>query len=159
MDAELREYLDGKFSGLEQRIDGKLDALEQRIDGKLDALEQRIDEKFVALEQRIDGKLDALEQRIDGKLDALAKRFDDKLTGLAQHILHEMETKFAHENKKSESIDSRLKLQAGLIQTGSRAIARLTNYSENSEARWVDLTVRFDSLERRVDKLDPPAQQ
>jgi DNA repair ATPase RecN len=137
MDAELREYLDGKFSGLEQRIDDKL----------------------VALEQRIDDKLVALEQRIDDKLGALEKRFEDKLTDLAQHILHEMDTRFALQDKRLESIDSRLKLHAGLVQSGSRAITRLTNYSENSEARWVDLTVRFDSLERRVDKLDPPAQQ
>jgi DNA repair ATPase RecN len=137
MDAELREYLDGKFSGLEQRIDNKL----------------------IALEQRIDDKLYALEQRIDDKLYALAKRFDDKLTALAQHILHEMDTRFAVQDKKLESIDSRLKLQAGLVQSGSRSITRLIDYSETSEARWIDLTVRFDSLERRVDKLDPPAQQ
>lgn len=132
MDAELREYLDGKF--------------------------RQVDEKFIVLEQRIDDKLKALEQRFDDKLTALAKRFDDKLTALAQHLLHEMDTRFSLVDKKLESMDSRLKLQAGLIQTGSRAIARLTNYSENSEARWVDLTIRFDSLERRVDKLDPPAQ-
>jgi hypothetical protein len=115
MDAETREYLDGKFSGLEQRF--------------------------------------------DDKLTALAKRFDDKLTALAQRLLHEMDTRFSLVDKKLESMDSRLKLQAGLIQTGSRAIARLTNYSENSEARWVDPAVRFDSLERRVDKLDPPSHQ
>jgi DNA repair ATPase RecN len=133
MDAELRQYLDGKFG--------------------------QIDEKLVALEQSIDEKLVALEQRIDDKLYALERRMDDKLTGLAQQILHEMDTKFALQNQKLESIDSRLKLQAGLIQSGSRAITRLTDYSEDSEARWVDLTVRFDSLERRVDKLDPPAPQ
>jgi len=132
MDAELREYLDGKF--------------------------RQVDEKFIVLEQRIDDKLKALEQRFDDKLTALAKRFDDKLTALAQHLLHEMDTRFSLVDKKLESMDSRLKLQAGLIQTGSRAIARLSDYSENSEARWVDLTIRFDSLERRVDKLDPPAQ-
>jgi hypothetical protein len=129
MDAELREYLDGKF--------------------------RQVDNRF----EQVDDKLVALEQRIDDKLYALGRRMDDKMTALAQHILHEMDTKFAIADKKRESDDSRLKLQAGLIQSGSRAIARLTDYSETSEARWVDLTVRFDSLERRVDKLDPPAQQ
>jgi chromosome segregation ATPase len=128
MDAELREYLDGKF--------------------------RQVDERF----EQVDEKLVALEQRIDEKLVALSERFDDKLTALAQHLLHEMDTRFSLVDKKLESMDSRLKLQAGLIQTGSRAIARLSDYSENSEARWVDLTIRFDSLERRVDKLDPPAQ-
>ena len=118
MDAELREYLDGKF--------------------------RQVDEKFIVLEQRIDEKIYALEQRIDEKLYALEKRFDDRLTALAQHLLHEMDTRFSLVDKKLESMDSRLKLQTGLIQTGSRAIARLTNYSESSEARWVDLvgTVR-----------------
>ncbi len=122
MDAELREYLDGKFG--------------------------KVDDKFIGLEQRIDDKLYALERRMD-----------DKSTALAQHILHEMDTRFSLVDKKLESIDSRLKLHAGLIQSGSRAIARLSEYSETSEARWVDLVVRFNSLERRVDKLDPPAQQ
>jgi hypothetical protein len=129
MDAELREYLDGKF--------------------------RQVDNRF----EQVDEKLVALEQRIDDKLYALGRRMDDKMTALAQHILHEMDTRFTLQDRKRESDDSRLKLQAGLIQSGSRAIARLTDYSETSEARWVDLTVRFDSLERRVDKLEPPAQQ
>ena len=38
------------------------------------------------------------------------------LKEMATHILHEMGTRFDEVNIKLESIDSRLKLQAGLIQ-------------------------------------------
>jgi hypothetical protein len=35
-----------------------------------------------------------------------------------------------------DSIDGQLKLQAGLIQSGTRAMARFSAFSETSEERW-----------------------
>jgi len=49
-----------------------------------------------------------------------------------------------------DSIDARLKLQAGLIQSGARAMARFSGFSENSEERWVALLTRVEALERKV---------
>jgi hypothetical protein len=49
-----------------------------------------------------------------------------------------------------DSIDSRLKLQAGLIQSGARAMARFLEFAENSEQRWVSLVARVEALERKV---------
>ena len=50
-----------------------------------------------------------------------------------------------------ESIDSRLKLQAGLIQSGVRAMARFSEFAENSEERWVALVNRVEALERKIE--------
>ena len=49
------------------------------------------------------------------------------------------------------SIDSRLKLQAGLIQSGARAMARFSEFAENSEERWVALVSRVETLERKLE--------
>ena len=49
-----------------------------------------------------------------------------------------------------DSIDARLKLQAGLIQSGARAMARFSEFSENSEERWVSLVTRVEALERKL---------
>jgi hypothetical protein len=50
-----------------------------------------------------------------------------------------------------DSIDSRLKLQAGLIQSGARAMARFSEYAENSEERWGALVGRVEALERKLE--------
>jgi len=50
-----------------------------------------------------------------------------------------------------DSVDARLKLQAGLIQSGTRAMARFSEFSENSEWRWVSLLGRVAALEKRLE--------
>jgi hypothetical protein len=42
---------------------------------------------------------------------------DDAFTRFSQHILHEVGMRFDEVNVRLESIDTRLKLQAGLIQS------------------------------------------
>jgi predicted amidophosphoribosyltransferase len=58
---------------------------------------------------------------------------------------------FEHLDRTLESIDSRLRLQAGLIQAGARAMARFSEYSESSEQRWVELVHRVETLEKRLE--------
>jgi hypothetical protein len=76
------------------------------------------------------------------------KDLRDALTEFGQHILHEVGSRFDETNARLASIDSRLKLQAGLIQSGARAITRLSEFSESSEERWVALSGRVEALER-----------
>jgi hypothetical protein len=54
-----------------------------------------------------------------------------------------------------DSIDARLKLQAGLIQSGARSMARFSEFAENSEERWVALVTRVEALERKVTGTEP----
>jgi hypothetical protein len=63
------------------------------------------------------------------------KDLRDALTEFGQHILHEVKLQFDETNSHLASIDSRLKLQAGLIQSGSRAMAKFSEFSETSEER------------------------
>ncbi|HZL56677.1 MAG TPA: hypothetical protein VFC21_06340 [Bryobacteraceae bacterium] len=113
-------------------------------------LRQFLSEKFDRIDQRF--------RQVDEKFAALAREMDEKLTTMAQHILHEMDLRLGTVDKKLESIDSRLQLHAGLVQSGARAIARLSQYSESSEARYTELLTRFEDLERRVVRLEPPKQ-
>ncbi len=89
-----------------------------------------------------------MESRLDAKLDA---KLDQSFTRRSQFILHEMDLRFKEVNTRLESIDSRLKLHAGLIQSGARAMARFSSFSENSEERWVDLAARVAETERKLD--------
>lgn len=75
----------------------------------------------------------------------------EALTEFGQHILHEVGTRFDEVNVKLESIDARLKLQAGLIQAGARSMARFSEYAETSEQRWVSLALRVAEIERRLE--------
>lgn len=61
-----------------------------------------------------------------------------------------MSRRFAEVNATLASIDNRLKLQAGLIQSGARAMARFSKFSEDSEARWLDLEKRVEDIERKL---------
>jgi hypothetical protein len=49
-----------------------------------------------------------------------------------------------------DSIDARLKLRAGLIQFGTRVMARFFEFSENAEARRVALLSRVEAPERKL---------
>jgi hypothetical protein len=63
----------------------------------------------------------------------LRDSLDDAFTRFSQHVLHEVCVRFDEMDTRLESIDSRLKLQAGLIQSGARAMARFSEFAENSE--------------------------
>ena len=81
----------------------------------------------------------------------LRDALDDAFTRFSQHVLHEVGARFDEVGIRLESIDSRLKLQAGLIQSGARAMARFSAFAENSEDRWVELAARVAALERKLD--------
>jgi hypothetical protein len=80
----------------------------------------------------------------------LRDALDDAFTRFSQHVLHEVGARFDEVGIRLESIDSRLKLQAGLIQSGARAMARFSAF-EDSEERWVELAARVAALERKLD--------
>jgi hypothetical protein len=106
MDAELKEYLEGRFSAFE----GRFNAFDKRLDGLATAVAAEVGD---------------LHKQIEDLGNRLTARFD--------------------------SMDARLKLQAGLIQSGARAMAKFSEWSESSEERWVSLLGRVEAIERRLD--------
>lgn len=91
-----------------------------------------------------------LKQYLETKFGEERAAAKQDVVDMAGQILHEMGARFAETNATLHSIDARLKLQAGLIQAGSRAMARFSAFSENSEERWVALEKRIADLERRA---------
>jgi hypothetical protein len=81
----------------------------------------------------------------------LRDALDEAFTRFSQHILHEVGGRLDEVSNKLESIDSRLKLQAGLVQSGSRAMARFSEFAESSEQRWVALIERVAAIEKKLE--------
>lgn len=94
--------------------------------------------------------LEEMESRMGRRMDALSDQFANLVAGEIGAMHVEMGKRFAEVDTKLTSIDSRLKLQAGLIQAGSRAMARYSAFSEDAEARWVDLATRVLALETKL---------
>ncbi|MGD1068912.1 MAG: hypothetical protein ABSB15_02135 [Bryobacteraceae bacterium] len=92
--------------------------------------------------------LAAMEARLDQRFDA---RLDEAFTRFSQHILNEMGSRFDEVKAQLNSMDARLKLHAGLIQSGARAMARFSKFGEDSEERWVSLVGRVAALEKRLE--------
>ncbi len=91
----------------------------------------------------LDAKFDAADQKLDRAVQAFAGEVGSLHTQIQQTE--------ARLGARLESIDSRLKLQAGLIQSGARAMARFSEFSENSEERWVALVGRVEALEKKLE--------
>jgi hypothetical protein len=98
--------------------------------------------------------LAAMEARIDGGMNRMEERIAALIAGEIGTLHSDMGERFARVDTRLESIDTRLKLQAGLIQAGARAMARFSEFSENSEARWVDVTAKLADLGNRIAKLE-----
>jgi hypothetical protein len=92
--------------------------------------------------------LAAMEARLDQRFDA---RLDEAFTRFSQHILNEMGSRFDEVKAQLNSMDARLKLHAGLIQSGARAMARFSKFGEDSEERWVSLVGRVAAPEKRLE--------
>jgi hypothetical protein len=99
--------------------------------------------------------LQVMEERTGARIAAEIRASEERTAALmAAEVggLHiDMERRFARVGARFDSIDARLKLQAGLIQSGARAMARFSEFSENSEQRWVDLDARLRAVERKLE--------
>jgi hypothetical protein len=98
--------------------------------------------------------LAAMEARIDGGMNRMEERIAALIAGEIGTLHSDMGERFARVDTRLESIDTRLKLQAGLIQAGARAMARFSEFADNSEARWLGYSETLAELGRRVAKLE-----
>jgi hypothetical protein len=119
--------------------------MDEELKTWLAAMEARLDQRFDA---RLKDTEARLEQRFDARLDA---RLDEAFTRFSQHILNEMGSRFDEVKAQLNSMDARLKLHAGLIQSGARAMARFSKFGEDSEEPWVSLVGRVAAPEKRLE--------
>jgi hypothetical protein len=80
----------------------------------------RIDRTAAATEIRLIDRIDRLAEATAGEVGTLHTQIE----GVEKRL-----------GARLESIDARMKLQAGLIQAGARAMARFSEFAENSEER------------------------
>jgi hypothetical protein len=95
--------------------------------------------------------LGEFETRVAAQLQGVENRTAALIAAEMGALHADMQQGFARVDDRLESIDARLKLQAGLIQSGARAMARFSEFAENSEQRWVALVGRVEALERKLD--------
>jgi hypothetical protein len=98
------------------------------------------------MDQELKAYLDAKFAAADEKLDRAVRAFAGEVGSLHTEI----QQSEARLGARLDSIDSRLKLQAGPIQSGARAMARFSEFSENSELRRVALVGRGEALEKEA---------
>ena len=70
--------------------------------------------------------------QLHAQIEALDKRFDDRLI----------------------ADEGRLKLQGGLVQSGSRGIARFFEWSESADTSLIGYHRRLSEVEKRLDDLE-----
>ncbi len=105
------------------------------------------------MDQELKEFLQGMESRFDAKLQGVEDRTAALILAEVSNLRTETQRGWEKIDRRLESIDARLKLQAGLIQSGARAMARFSEFAETSEQRWVALVARVEELERRL----PPA--
>jgi dihydroxyacetone kinase DhaKLM complex PTS-EIIA-like component DhaM len=110
-------------------VDEELKTYLRQMEERNVALIAGVGERIAGVGERIAG----VEERIAGVEERTAALIAAEVGSLhtdIQNVEKRLSTRF-------DSIDSRMKLQAGLIQAGARAMARFSEFAENSEERWV----------------------
>ncbi len=104
-----------------------------------------------SMEQRLESRTTAAIQASDDHTATLIAAEIGNLQAQMQRGFERVDARFERVDARFDSIDARLKLQARLIQSGARAMARFSQFGENSEERWVQLDERVRALERRLE--------
>ncbi len=93
-----------------------------------DQLKDSLEKWMMAMELR-------LEQKLALRLDKLETRILDRI----------------------EAMEKRVSRQGGLVQGGSRQVARLVDWSEDTDTELLRHSSRISDLEKRLSKLDGAA--
>lgn len=82
------------------------------------------------------------------------KELDESLERVMNNVLLEMKLFREHTDTRFLGIESRLDRQAGLIQSGARALLRFDRWSDTADERIAGLSDHIQSLERRLVRLE-----
>ena len=140
MDSELRDYLQTMEDRTAVRIASEIRASEERTAARIAT--------------QVAAEIQASEQRTAARIATEIRASEERTAALiAAEVgsLHtDIEHRFAHVEARFDSVDARLKLHAGLIQSGARAMARFSSFSERSEERWGELDRQVEAIERKL---------
>ena len=119
MDEEMKTYL----RQMEERNVALIAGVGERIAGVGERI-AGVEERIASVEKRNTALIAGVEERTAALIAAEVGSLHTDI----QNVEKRLSTRF-------DSIDSRMKLQAGLIQAGARAMARFSEFAENSEER------------------------
>lgn len=136
----------------------EIEYVDAELKTHLHAMEDRIATliatQIQASEERTATRISEVRAEVRSEIRAEIRASEERTTALIAaeigSVHTDMEHRFARVDERFDSIDARLKLHAGLIQAGARAMARFSAFSENSEERWVDLAERVAEVERKL---------
>src|SRR5688572_15161504 len=104
------------------------------------------------MDQELKDYLGAMEKRLATKQDL--ERVDAKIDGAVQLLINEMGNRFGEVGQRLERIELRLDRQAGLVQTGSRWIARQNDWSERSDVAQQEMQKQIHDIQERLRRLE-----
>lgn len=132
-------------------LDAKLDRSVARIDARLDALDVRFD----ALSEKVDWivvELRRLSDEIERVLNLLGHQAGEHHRE-QQRLEERMRTSF---EARYATLDNRVVLHAGLVQSGARAISRFAQWSEGTDVSVSDALRRLEQVESDMARRLPP---
>jgi hypothetical protein len=102
------------------------------IDGSAAKLKTELLEHDSQLRTDLLDQIHGVGAQLHAQIEALGKRFDNRLV----------------------AIEARLKLQGGLVQAGSRAIARIIEWTESTDTNLIEHVRRLSEAEKRLADLE-----
>lgn len=112
-----------------------------------------VDQRFAGVDERIasmDARMMAMENRIVTLIENLADSLKNEmheLKGEIGHVRTEM-------RDRSDRMEARMDRIGGLVNGGSRAIARLAEWTEKSDQFAGETLRRLNDLEQRMAKIE-----
>lgn len=131
-------------------MNDELLAVEKRLDARIDRLEEKVDR----LQTNLDRMQDDASVRFERLINTIVQ-FGGELHADMQRMEDRLRDSFNHRN---QIVETRLARHAGLLQSGARAILRLTESSDASDANLSELARQLDTFNARVTKLEYPSQ-
>lgn len=124
-----------------------------------------MNEELLAVEKRLDARIDRLEEKLDliqADANARSERLLNTIMQLGGELhadIQRMEERLRDSfNHRNQIVETRLERHAGLLQSGARAILRLTESSDSSDGNLSELARQLDAFNARVTKLEYPSQ-
>jgi chromosome segregation ATPase len=107
--------------------------------------------------ERLSEKLDATKEqveRLSEKLDATKEQLVNHTNGVAAELHIQIQSVETRLRDKISAVEKRLELQGGLIQSGTRAMARFIKWTEGTDVELSGYEHRLLLLEKRVNNLE-----
>jgi len=82
------------------------------------------------------------------------EQLDESLERVMNNLLFEIRQSRDHMDTRFRGIEARLDRQAGLIQSGTRAMLRFDRWSDTADERIIEMPDHIQSLEGRLTKLE-----